>query len=169
MKKYYLTIIIAALFYSCATEQKSIGMTTWSDDGKEYKFFLGTQKAVDLVMKYDEFSDSREYQKAFELFADTASITYYDGNKVTPTELFDFFKRRDSVYDANGATLNWNLVNVFSVDIDPTRGGEHVTADYVVNFDDGENQSSFNSILRYYILDGKIVWVNQFNQSVIDD
>ena len=39
MKKYYLTIIIAALFYSCATEQKSIGMTTWSDDGKEYKIF----------------------------------------------------------------------------------------------------------------------------------
>ena len=95
MKKYYLTIIVAALFYSCATEQKSIGMTTWSDDGKEYKFFLGTQEAVDIVMKYDEFSDSREYQKAFELFSDTASITYYDGNKVTPTELFDFFKRRD--------------------------------------------------------------------------
>ena len=65
--------------------------------------------------------------------------------------------------------MSWNLVNVFSVDIDPTRGGEHVTADYVVRFDDGENQSSFNSILRYYVLDEKIVWVNQFNQSVIDE
>ena len=68
MKKYLFTLIIVGLFYSCTTEQKSIGMTTWSDDGKEYKFFLGTQEAVDLVMKYDEFSDSREYQKAFELF-----------------------------------------------------------------------------------------------------
>ena len=169
MKKYYLIIIIAALFYSCATEQKSIGMTTWSDDGKEYKFFLGTQEAVDLVMNYDEFTDSREYQKAFELFADTASITYYNGNKVTPAELFDFFKSRDSVYDANGATQYCFWGSEWLLDIDPTRGGEHVTADYVVNFDDGENQSSFNSILRYYILDGKIVWVTQFNQSFIDD
>ena len=63
------------------------------------------------------------------------------------------FQNSSNALTLNGATMNWNLVNVFSVDIDPTRGGEHVTADYIVNFDDGENQSSFNSILRYYILD----------------
>ena len=54
MKKYLLTLIVAGLFYSCTNEQKSIGMTTWSDDGKEYKFFLGTQEAVDVVLNYHE-------------------------------------------------------------------------------------------------------------------
>ena len=169
MKKYCLTIIVAALFYSCATEQKSIGMTTWSDDGKEYKFFLGTQEAVDVVLKYDELINNKMYDEALEIFNDTASITYYSGKKVTPLEMLTMTKSRDSLYEANNADYKWNLVNAFSVDIDPTRGGEHVNADYVVTYDDGENKTSFNSILKFYVVDGKIVWVNQFNQSVINE
>lgn len=169
MKKYYLTIIVAALFYSCATEQKSIGMTTWSDDGKEYKFFLGTQDAVDIVLNYHELVSNKMYDEALQIFNDTASVTYQSGRKVTPLEMLTMTERRDSLYEANNAYYKWDLVNAFSVDLDPTRGGEHVSADYVVTYDDGENKRSFNSILRFYIVDGKIVWVNQFNQSVIDE
>ena len=53
------------------------------------------------------------------------------------------------------------------VDLDPTRGGEHVHADYVMNYDDGENKAGVNTVLRFYIIEGKIVTVNQFNQSII--
>ena len=114
MKKYCLTIIVAALFYSCATEQKSIGMTTWSDDGKEYKFFLGTQEAVDVVLKYDELINNKMYDEALEIFNDTASITYYSGKKVTPLEMLTMTESRDSLYEANNADYKWNLVNAFS-------------------------------------------------------
>ena len=169
MKKYLLTLIVAGLFYSCTNEQKSIGMTTWSDDGKEYKFFLGTQEAVDVVLNYHELISNKMYDEALQIFNDTASVTYYSGRKVITLEMLTMTERRDSLYEANNADYKWNLVNAFSVDLDPNRGGEHVSADYVVTYDDGENKSSFNSILRFYIVDGKIVWVNQFNQSVIDE
>ena len=35
-------------------------------------------------------------------------------------------------------------------------------------YDYVENKSSFNSILRFYIIGDKIVWVNQFNQSILE-
>ena len=46
-----------------------------------------------------------------------------------------------------------------------------VDPETIVKFknDDGENKTSFNSILKFYVVDGKIVWVNQFNQSVINE
>ena len=112
MKKYYLTIIIAALFYSCATEKKSIGMTTWSDDGKEYKFFLGTQEAVDVVLKYDELINNKMYDEALEIFNDTASITYYSGRKVTPLEMLTMTESRDSLYEANNADYKLSLIHI---------------------------------------------------------
>ena len=45
----------------------------------------------------------------------------------------------------------------------------NVCPDYWHNVSDGENKTSFNSILKFYVLNGKIVWVNQFNQSVINE
>ena len=39
----------------------------------------------------------------------------------------------------------------------------------VMNYDDGEQKGGVNANLRFYIIDGKIVTVNQFNQSIIMD
>ena len=143
-------------------------MTTWSDDGKEYKFHLGTEEAVDVVRKYDELFNNKDWEGAKEIFADTASITYFNGQKVTPADMIEMSRTRDSAYVANNIDYKWNLQGAFSVDLDPSRGGEHVTANYYVTYDDGENKSSFNSILRFYIIGNKIVWVNQFNQSILE-
>ena len=49
-------------------------------------------------------------------------------------------KKRDSNAKAKDIDYRWTLQGSFSVDLDPTRGGEHVYADYVMNYDDGEQQ-----------------------------
>ena len=76
-------------------------------------------------------------------------------------------RKRDSNYKANNVEYGWTLQGAFSVDLDPTRGGEHVYADYIMNYDDGEQKGGVNAELRFYIIDGKIVTLNQFNQSII--
>ena len=168
MKNLLLIFLTTTFLSSCVNEPRSIGMTTWSDDGKEYKFHLGTEDAVDVVRKYDELFNNKDWEAAKEIFADTASITYFNGQKVTPAEMIEMSRKRDSSYVANNIDYKWNLQGAFSVDLDPTRGGEHVNANYYVTYDDGENKSSFNSILRFYIIGDKIVWVNQFNQAIIE-
>ena len=87
MKNLLSLIFILSILSSCVNEPRSIGMTTWSDDGKEYKFHLGTEEAVDVVRKYDELFNNKDWEGAKEIFADTASITYFNGQKVTPADL----------------------------------------------------------------------------------
>lgn len=171
MKIIKITFLFIASFLvvNCSSPERSIGMTTWSDDGTEFKFYLGTENAVDVVKKYDELFNNKEWDTAMGVFADTASITYYNGVKVTPKEMIEMSRVRDSNFVANNIDYKWNLESVFSVDLDPSRGGEHVSADYNVTYDDGEEQMEFNTILRFYVIGDKIVWVNQFNQSVVTD
>ena len=39
-----LTLSIFSLFIvSCNSPERSIGMTNWTDDGTEFKFYLGTE------------------------------------------------------------------------------------------------------------------------------
>ena len=169
LKKILSILTIALFFASCNSPERSIGMTTWTDDGSEYKFYLGTDKAIDVVKQYDNLFNSKEWDKAVEIFADTAKVTYFNGQTVTPKELIEMSRVRDSNFVANDIDYKWNLVGLFSVDIDPSIGGEHISADYNVTYDDGEEQMEFNSILRFYVIDNKIVSVNQFNQSVLTE
>ena len=164
---YIISFII--LIMSCTPTERSIGMTTWSDNDTEFKFHLGTENAVNVVKKYDEYFNNSDWDKAIEIFADTAKITYFNGQKVSPQELIEMSRLRDSSFKANNVDYKWNLQNLYSVDIDPTRGGEHVTADYNVTYDDGKEKMQFNSILRFYVIEDKIIWVNQFNQSVVQE
>ena len=163
------TISFIILIMSCTPTERSIGMTTWSDNDTEFKFHLGTENAVNVVKKYDEYFNNSDWDKAIEIFADTAKITYFNGQKVSPQELIEMSRLRDSSFKANNVDYKWNLQNLYSVDIDPTRGGEHVNADYNVTYDDGKEKMQFNSILRFYVIEDKIIWVNQFNQSVIQE
>lgn len=163
------TISFIILIMSCTPTERSIGMTTWSDNDTEFKFHLGTENAVNVVKKYDEYFNNSDWDKAIEIFADTAKITYFNGQKVSPQELIEMSRLRDSSFKANNVDYKWNLQNLYSVDIDPTRGGEHVNADYNVTYDDGKEKMQFNSILRFYVIEDKIIWVNQFNQSVVQE
>ena len=166
--KYLLPLSIISLFIvSCNSPERSVGMTNWTDDGTEFKFHLGTEQSIDIVKKWDELQNNGDWEGALELFADTATVTYQNGQKVAASEMTEMARKRDSNYKANNVDYSWTLQGAFSVDLDPTRGGEHVHADYVMNYDDGENKAGVNTVLRFYIIDGKIVTVNQFNQSII--
>ena len=169
LTKIIFTISFIILIMSCTPTERSIGMTTWSDNDTEFKFHLGTENAVNVVKKYDEYFNNSDWDKAIEIFADTAKITYFNGQKVSPKELIEMSRLRDSSFKANNVDYKWNLQNLYSVDIDPTRGGEHVTADYNVTYDDRNEKMQFNSILRFYVIEDKIIWVNQFNQSVVQE
>lgn len=169
LTKIIYTISFIILIMSCTPTERSIGMTTWSDNDTEFKFHLGTENTVNVVKKYDEYFNNSEWDKAIEIFADTAKITYFNGQIVSPQELIEMSRLRDSSFKANNVDYKWNLQNLYSVDIDPTRGGEHVTADYNVTYDDGKEKMQFNSILRFYVIEDKIIWVNQFNQSVVQE
>ena len=169
LNRILFTISFIILIMSCTPTERSIGMTTWSDNDTEFKFHLGTENAVNVVKKYDEYFNNSDWDKAIEIFADTAKITYFNGQKVSPQELIEMSRLRDSSFKANNVDYKWNLQNLYSVDIDPTRGGEHVNADYNVTYDDGKEKMQFNSILRFYVIEDKIIWVNQFNQSVVQE
>ena len=48
--KQIFTIAVFSLFIvSCNSPERSIGMTNWTDDGTEFKFYLGTEGAIDVV------------------------------------------------------------------------------------------------------------------------
>ena len=153
MKNLLLILFTITFLTSCVNEPKSIGMTNWSDDGKEYKFHLGTEEAIDVVRKYDELLTAKDWEGALELFADTATVTYHNGVKVSPSNMLEMARVRDSNYVANNVDYSWTLQGAFSVDLDPSRGGEHVNANYLMNYDDGENTAAVNAILRFYVIE----------------
>ena len=67
------------------------------------------------------------------------------------------------------ATLTWEPQYALSVDIDPTRGGEHVNMMYLGTYTEGEEESQFNANLWFFVQDGKIITVNQYNQAIVNE
>ena len=73
--------------------------------------------------------------------------------------------RRDSMLDSNNATLKWDLLRAFSVDIDPSRGGEHVHASLSGNIADSLGvKRDYHE--KYYVIDGKVVTWHQWRMNV---
>ena len=68
-----------------------------------------------------------------------------------------------------GFDVSWTFDYVFSVDIDPTRGGEHVEAGFTgTAVKDGltTRKSHHES---YYVVEGKIVMWNQYTQDLKEE
>ena len=124
---------------------------------------------LDATDSFDNKGNSltRPFVTIQRALVEAARFTYQTGQTVKASEMTEMARKRDSNMKANNIDYSWTLQGAFSVDLDPTRGGEHVHADYVMNYDDGENKAGVNTVLRFYIIDGKIVTVNQFNQSII--
>lgn len=181
LKLIFTIAILTAFVYSCNNSavqrmmeepvepERSVGFNDWSDDGKEYKFHLGTEASIDIVKEFDKMSGEKNYDGMNEIFSDTTVITYQNGQKASIQDFISMNIRRDSMLEANDAKLNWDLLRAFSVDIDPTRGGEHVNAMYMGKYEDSEGVNTFYANLWFYIIDGKIITVNQYNQDVVDE
>ena len=166
MKQQIVFIIIALLLMSCDPVQKSVGFTTWSDDGSEYKFYLGTESSISVVKAFDAAAQAKNYDDFREIFADSATLTYQNGQTDTVEDFIKLNLDRDSILNANNATLKWEPKYALSVDIDPTRGGEHVNMMYLGTYNDGNEESQFNANLWFFVQEGKIISVNQYNQDI---
>jgi hypothetical protein len=144
MKRYLVaTAFIALTLFSCSPTERSVGFTNWSDDGTPYKFHLGTEQSISVVKKFDELLQSKNYDLLYEHFSDSATFTYH-----------------------NNETLKWEPQNAFSVDLDPDMGGEHVNMLYLATYESEESKSQFYANLWFYVREGKIVTLRQFNQSI---
>ena len=130
IKSIFQLLLIAFLVVSCNQTERSVGFNDWTDDGTEYKFYLGTEASIDVVKGYNDNWTSRNYTEMRKFFNDTVKITFNNGETVTLDEFVEFMSNRDSRLDSIGASLDWDLVRAFSVDIDPSQGGEHVHASY---------------------------------------
>ena len=149
------------LYASCDISNKSVGLSNWSDDGKVYKWHLGTENAVDVAINVDKAMQSRDYALLRNFLSDTVRITASNG---VSYDLESFITRRneiDSIVDSRNATLEWTFSNIYSVDLDPTRGGEHVSVTYSGKYEDENGKDTWNSINRYYVIDGKVVFKPQ--------
>ena len=169
--KQIFTITLFSLFIvSCNSPERSIGMTNWTDDGTEFKFYLGTEEAIDVVRNWDKLQSESKWNESLELFADTATVTYQTGQTVKASEMTEMARKRDSNMNANNVDYSWTLQGAFSVDLDPSSGGEHVHADLLGTFTDQDgNIDNFRVMNRYYIIDGKIVMWNSYSQEIVDE
>ena len=93
MKKINFLTLLSALFLfaSCDTGNNSIGLSNWSDDGKVYKWHLGTENAVDVAINVDKAMQNRDYTLLRNFLSDTVSITASNGVKY---DLESFITRR---------------------------------------------------------------------------
>ena len=108
--KQIFTITIFSLFIvSCNSPERSIGMTNWTDDGTEFKFYLGTEEAIDVVRSWDKLQSEGKWEESLELFADTATVTYQNGQTVKASEMTEMARKRDSNYKANNIDYGWTL------------------------------------------------------------
>lgn len=164
----YLFLICALLIslVGCNTVERSVGFTNWPDDSSTLKFFLGTDESINLVKKFDALIQNKDYSELNQLFSDTATIVYHNGVENSIQDFIELNIKRDSSLAANNETLKWEPQNAFSVDLDPKNGGEHVNMMYLGTFEDSESKTQFYANLWFYVIDNKIVRVNQYNQTV---
>ena len=165
--KNLLKLLVVSLIFTACTQQKTepvkermIGFHP-NAAAQDLQWHLGTQKAIDRVVELDKIWLSRNFEGMREFFVDTVKVTNPDG-KVTTS--FEDFK---SAMEAEDPSVSWEFIYAFSVDIDPSLGGEHVQAGFKVSVpgeDDAIDQ--FNIHESYFIQDGKIITLSQFKQDI---
>ena len=114
MKKFNLLSLLCILFLfaSCDTNNKSVGLSNWSDDGKTYKWHLGTENAIDVAINVDKAMQTKDYNLLRNFLSDTVRITASNG---VSYDLDSFITRRseiDSIVDSRNATLEWEFNNI---------------------------------------------------------
>ena len=160
IKSMFYLVLVAFFIVSCNTVERSMGFTNWSDDGKEYKFFLGTDQAVQVVRDLDQAWADRDYDKMREFISDTAK--FYWPNGVIHNGADEFINAVSSNEVPENA---WTLNGAFSIDIDPTIGGEHVHASISGNIADSLGvKRDYHE--KYYVIDGKVVTWHQWRMNV---
>lgn len=143
-----------------AHEERAIGFNTMLP---ELKWHLGTEEAITLVTELDTAWAAKDYAAMRTFFADTAKCYFPDGKVANSADEFiEIIKA-----EIEDADVSWTFDYAFSVDLDPTQGGEHVQAGFTGTtvIDGTEKKDRVHE--SYYIIDGKIVMWSQFKMEIL--
>jgi len=160
--KNLLFIAIITLAVSCtpkvtepAVVERSIGFNTFLP---EKKWHLGTDEAIQVVKDLDAAWSKLDYEAMKAFFADTAKFYFPDGRIATsPSQFVDFIQAEDA-----GSDVSWTFDYAYSVDLDPSMGGEHVQAGFTTTMVKESDTTMSRVHESYYIIEGKIVMWNQY-------
>ena len=164
----YLSMLAAILLlFSCApkeetpAEERSIGFLTSIPDTK---WHLGTEAAIDIVKAVDKLWAAKDYDGIRPYLSDTSKFYFEDGRVADSPEAFINELKKET-----GWEFSWTFDYAYSVDLDPTQGGEHVQAGFTGTGTKDSVTLKRNYHESYYIIQGKIVWWNQYSQKVRDE
>ena len=170
-------IILSGISYSCNNSavqrmmedpERSVGMSTWAGV-EDMKWHLGTQDAIEVVKTFNNAWQSRDYETLRSVCSDTVQFTSGNGKTNNIDEFVQVRIDADSRRDSLGATFTWKSTNLFSVDLDPTFGGEHVNVYVDAEYTEGDLVDRFRAINHAYVIDGKIVRWGFYGQDIIDE
>ena len=149
------------LVVGCNAPERTIGFVT--GENADMQWHLGTQDAIDIVNTVDGLWAQEDYEAMRPYFADSVAFTSYEGK--TSNTFDDFVAAMTS-----GTSVSWTYDYAFSVDLNPSIGGEHVQAGFTVTYpptDDSEGYVNQNHE-SYYIVDGKIISLIQYVAKNVD-
>jgi len=138
-------------------KERAIGFNTFLPD---LTWHLGTEGPIDLVKDLDAKWSNRDYEAMRSFFVDTAKFYFDDGKYAgSPDEFIKILEEGDE-----GSEDSWTFDYAFSVDLDPTMGGEHVQAGFTGTSvkDSITTRKKYHE--SYYIIEGKIVTWNQYTR-----
>ncbi len=140
-------------------------MNTW-DGLDDLKFHIGTEDPIQTVMEFENADKADDYDKMKSMMTD--STTFTGGNGITRgvDEWLELKKSRKSRFDSIGATVSWKTTSIFSVDIAPGEGGELVHNYIDAKYTEGDQVNEWRSMGLWYIVDGKVIWVNSYYQDI---
>ena len=167
-KQLTLLFSISLFIYSCNTVERSVGMNTW-DGLEDLKFHIGTEGPIQIVMEFENADKADDYDKMRSLMTDSTTFTGANGISRSVDEWFEIKKSRKARRDSIGATVSWKTTSIFSVDVAPGEGGELVHSSFDAKYTEGDQVNEWRGMELWYIVDGKVIWVNGFYQDIPED
>jgi hypothetical protein len=158
-----LALSLFVIIASCAKQDSpSVGFVS-GEEFQGFEWHIGTSEYVKVVTDLDQAWIVNDYEKMSSFFSDTTTIITYDGL------MFDSFRGFSNHLQDDTSEYEWEIVSIYSVDLNPETGGEHVYATLAITSTLSSGDiDTYNILEHYYIIDGKIVWLYQYKQDQPD-
>ncbi len=150
IKSIFYLVLTVFFIVSCNSPERSIGMTTWTDDGTEYKYYLGTDEAINIVAGFNDAWQSKDFDKMKDFCADSLTLTQGDGVAIAIDKFIEELKENELERQENS-------------------GGEHVHVYVSAKWVNDTVTNAFRGVNRAYVIDGKIVDWEGFYRSEAND
>jgi len=160
MKKLISVSTILIFLIGCENTQNSNGFVK---DSEGSSFQIGSQASVDLVIELDKYWGV-DYDKMRTFFVDTVKSSFEGGESFKTLDGF-IGQVKVGMLENVGAQ-NWSMDGAFSVDLDPTKGGDWVNAWFTVGATDSQPKREI--VEYYFVKNGKIHQFSQSRRVIVD-